>query len=248
MYDELIEIVKTGRNIVFLGGAGVSTESGIPDFRSSDGLWQAQTKYGCSPEMIVSHSFFVSRTADFYEFYFDKLIYPDVKPNFTHTALASLERQGKLSAVVTQNIDGLHQAAGSEQVYELHGSVWRNYCMECRKMFDLPYITAPEHWDGGTKIPRCDDCGGIVKPDVVLFEEPLDEAIMNGAIQAIKAADTLIVGGTSLAVYPAAGLVNYFKGNRIVLINLVATPLDRCADLVIKEPLGKVFESIFQHI
>lgn len=243
MYEALKKIVAESEHIVFLGGAGVSTESGIPDFRSEDGLWQAKTKFGCSPEAVVSRTFFMAHTEAFYDFFISAMLFPEVKPNVTHYALAALEKSGKLKAVVTQNIDGLHQAAGSRNVYELHGSVWRYFCMDCREKYDLAYVLDTTHRKKDSFIPRC-ACGGILKPDVVLFEEPLDQAVMQGAIGAIARADTLIIGGTSLVVYPAAGLVNYFKGKRLVLINKQQTDVDVRADLVLHDSLGKVFGNL----
>ena len=227
----LQEIIDDSKKIVFFGGAGVSTESGIPDFRSVDGLYNQ--KYDYPPETILSHTFFMNNTAEFYKFYRDKLIIHGVEPNMAHKTLAELEKAGKLTAVVTQNIDGLHQLAGSEKVYELHGSIMRNYCMKCRKFHDLKYI------DESEGIPRC-ACGGIVKPDVVLYEEPLDDECVSGALKAIAEADTLIIGGTSLNVYPAAGFIHYFKGKHIVIINKSATGADGGAELVIREPIGEV--------
>ncbi|MCH5267305.1 MAG: NAD-dependent protein deacylase [Lachnospiraceae bacterium] len=221
--------------IVFFGGAGVSTESGIPDFRSVDGLYHQ--KYDYPPETILSHTFFLQKTEEFYDFYRDKMICLDAKPNITHQKLAELEEAGKLSAVVTQNIDGLHQAAGSKTVYELHGSVHRNYCTKCHKSYDIQYIVESRG------IPTC-ECGGIVKPDVVLYEEGLDDETMNNATKAIHNADMLIVGGTSLAVYPAAGLLHYFRGKHLVLVNKSATPMDNQADLLLQCGLGEVFSKI----
>lgn len=232
----LQEIIDDSRRIVFFGGAGVSTESGIPDFRSVDGLYNQ--KYDYPPEEILSHTFFCNNTAEFYKFYRDKLICPDVKPNAAHYKLAELEQKGKLTDVVTQNIDGLHQLAGSRNVYELHGSTQRNYCTKCGAFYPADKI---EKSDG---IPRCDDCGGIIKPDVVLYEEPLDNKVCNGAVRAISEADCLIVAGTSLTVYPAAGFVRYFSGKYLVLINRDATPLDKSADLVIHEKVGEVLSKI----
>ena len=229
------QLIDESNNIVFFGGAGVSTESGIPDFRSKDGLYNQ--KYDYPPEEILSHTFFMRYTDEFYKFYKDKLNSLKYEPNITHLKLAKLEEEGKLKAVVTQNIDGLHQKAGSKNVYELHGSVLRNYCMNCHKSYDAEYIF------GADGIPEC-SCGGIVKPDVVLYEEGLDDRTVNGAIQAIRNADLLIVAGTSLTVYPASGLVNYFRGRNLVLINRDATPFDSRADLVINESLGKVFDKI----
>ena len=227
----LQEIIDDSKKIVFFGGAGVSTESGIPDFRSVDGLYNQ--KYDYPPETILSHTFFMNNTAEFYKFYRDKLIIHGVEPNAAHKALAELEKAGKLTAVVTQNIDGLHQSAGSKNVYELHGSIMRNYCMKCRKFHDLKYI------DESEGVPKC-ACGGIVKPDVVLYEEPLDDECVSGALQKIAEADTLIIGGTSLNVYPAAGFIHYFKGKHLVIINKSATGADNRAELVIREPIGEV--------
>ena len=231
---ELVRILKESNNIVFFGGAGVSTESNIPDFRSSNGLWNEKLKINFTPEQLVSHTFFARYPEEFFEFYKDKLIYPDAKPNEAHIALAKLEKMGKLKAVVTQNIDGLHQAAGSKVVYELHGSVLRNYCMSCHEFYDEKYILES---DG---VPTCKKCGARVKPDVVLYEEGLDDDIIGGAVSAISKADTLIIGGTSLVVYPAAGLINYFRGKNLVLINKSETSADRNADLVIHDSIGKV--------
>ncbi|MBQ0051557.1 MAG: NAD-dependent protein deacylase [Treponema sp.] len=236
---ELQSIIEESSKIVFFGGAGVSTESGIPDFRSQDGLYQQQWKY--PPETIISRSFFDHDPKEFYRFYRAKLIVKDVKPNITHKKLAELEAAGKLTAVVTQNIDGLHQLAGSKTVYELHGSTLRNNCMKCGKFYGIDHIADSENAE--SKLPLC-ECGGLVKPDVVLYEEGLDDNVVNGAIQAISEADTLIIGGTSLVVYPAAGLIRYFKGNKIVLINKSETQADSMADLVIHDSLGKVFENI----
>jgi len=236
---KLQKMIDESSRIVFFGGAGVSTESGIPDFRSQDGLYRQEWKY--PPETIISRSFFDCNPQEFYRFYRKKLIIKDVKPNTTHYKLAELEQAGKLSAVVTQNIDGLHQLAGSKTVWELHGSTLRNYCMKCKKSYDIDFIAASENTE--EKLPRC-ECGGLVKPDVVLYEEGLDDKVINGAIEAIANADMLIIGGTSLIVYPAAGLIRYFKGNHIVLINKTATSADSTADLVIHDSLGKVFEQI----
>ena len=223
--------IKESSRIVFFGGAGVSTESGLKDFRSQDGLYHE--KYDYPPETILSHSFFFSHTAEFYRFYRDKMLCLTAKPNAAHLALARLEQRGKLSAIVTQNIDGLHQAAGSEKVFELHGSVHRNYCLKCGKFYTAEVI------EKSTGVPRC-TCGGLIKPDVVLYEEGLDQKCLMGAIQAIAQADLLIVGGTSLTVYPAAGLLQYYGGNRLVLINRDATPLDGQANLVFRDPIGQV--------
>ena len=231
MNQQIKKIIDESERVVFFGGAGVSTESGIPDFRSQDGLYNQ--KYKFPPETILSHTFFMNYTEDFYDFYRDKMLILDAEPNAAHKALARLEEEGKLTAVVTQNIDGLHQAAGSKRVYELHGSVLRNYCMKCKKFHSAEFIL------NSTGIPRC-ECGGIVKPDVVLYEEGLDNDVMSGAINAIANADTLIIGGTSLAVYPAAGLINYFRGKNLVLINKSATPADSVANVIIHEPIGVV--------
>ena len=223
--------IKESSRIVFFGGAGVSTESGLKDFRSQDGLYHE--KYDYPPETILSHSFFFSHTAEFYRFYRDKMLCLTAKPNAAHLALARLEQRGKLSAIVTQNIDGLHQAAGSKKVFELHGSVHRNHCLQCGKFYTAEDI------ERSTGVPRC-TCGGLIKPDVVLYEEGLDQKCLMGAIQAIAQADLLIVGGTSLTVYPAAGLLQYYGGNRLVLINRDATPLDSQANLVFRDPIGQV--------
>ena len=240
MDERLKEIINNSENIVFFGGAGVSTESNIPDFRSESGLYNAKQRYGRSPEEILSHSFFTRHTDVFFDYYKNNLIYTDARPNKAHRALAKLEAEGKLKAVVTQNIDGLHQKAGSRTVFELHGSVLRNYCMDCGEFYDLDYVMDDENCEGN--IPKCRKCGGIVKPDVVLYEEALDEDCMMGAIRAIQQADTLIIGGTSLVVYPAAGLIRYFGGNKLVLINKQATPYDSKADLVINDSIGKVMD------
>ena len=231
MNRQLEELIAKSSNIVFFGGAGVSTESGIPDFRSVDGLYHQ--KYDYPPETILSHTFFEQHTEEFYKFYRDKLIVKNARPNAAHLRLARLEAQGKLKAEITQNIDGLHQAAGSKNVFELHGSTLRNYCTRCGKFYPVDFIAE------STGVPRC-SCGGIVKPDVVLYEEGLDEATLVGAIQAIEAADLLIVGGTSLSVYPAAGLLDYYGGRELVLINKTETPADKRATLVIRRPIGEV--------
>ena len=234
--DQLQSWVNESKRIVFFGGAGVSTESGIPDFRSVDGLYHQ--KYDYPPETILSHTFFMRNTKAFYDFYRDKMICLDAKPNITHLKLAEMEQKGKLTAVVTQNIDGLHQAAGSKKVYELHGSTLRNYCTKCRKFFDADYIK------NNTPIPYCDECGGLVKPDVVLYEEGLDNDTVNGALEAISNADCLIIAGTSLTVYPAASFVRYFRGKYLVLINRDETPMDKNADLVIHDKVGEVLSKI----
>ncbi|MEE0772884.1 MAG: NAD-dependent protein deacylase [Anaerovoracaceae bacterium] len=232
------EIIDRSSKIVFFGGAGVSTESNIPDFRSEAGLYKAMNDYGYSPEHMLSRTFFMNHTEKFFDYYKNNLIYPQAQPNKAHIALAELEKEGRLTAVVTQNIDGLHQKAGSSNVYELHGSVLRNFCMECGAAYDLDYIMDDENCHKG--VPHCEKCGGLVKPDVVLYEEPLDDAVLTGAVRAIGEADTLIVGGTSLVVYPAAGLLNYFGGKDIILINKSETGYDSKATLVINDSIGKV--------
>ena len=228
------QILQEG-NAVFFGGAGVSTESGIPDFRSTDGLYNQEYEY--PPERIVSHSFFVQKTAEFYRFYKRKMLFPAAEPNACHLALARLEEGGKLRAVVTQNIDGLHQKAGSKKVFELHGSVWRNFCIKCGKAHTMSNLLAK---DG---VPYC-DCGGLIKPDVVLYEEPLEDGVVTGAIRAIAQANTLIVGGTSLAVYPAAGLLGYFQGKHLIVVNRTPTSVDGRAELLFTQDLGKVFADL----
>ena len=228
--------IDNSDNIVFFGGAGVSTESGIPDFRSVDGLYNQQYDY--PPETILSHTFFRRNTEEFYRFYRAKMLALDAKPNAAHKKLAQWEQEGKLKAVVTQNIDGLHQAAGSKMVYELHGSVHRNYCQKCGAFYDARYILESQG------IPKCERCGGIIKPDVVLYEEGLDDATMRGAIRAISHADVLIIGGTSLTVYPAAGLIDYYNGNKLVLINKSVTPMDSRADLLVQGPIGEIFSQL----
>lgn len=237
---KLQEMVDSSQRIVFFGGAGVSTESGIPDFRSVDGLYNQ--KYDYPPEQMLSHTFFMRMRSEFYRFYFDKILVEGIEPNKAHYALANLEKAGKLTAVVTQNIDGLHQKAGSKNVYEVHGTVLDNYCMECGKHFDLDYMM--EAKAKGVLEPKCDECGGAIKPNVVLYEEGLDMEIMAGAIQHISQADMLIVGGTSLVVYPAAGLIDYFRGDKLVLINRDATSRDADADLVISDSIGEVLGSL----
>lgn len=231
----LQEQIRKSRRIVFFGGAGVSTESGIPDFRSTDGLYRQ--KYPYPPETMLSHTFYRTHPEDFFRFYREKLLYPDAKPNAAHRKLAELEAAGKLSAVVTQNIDGLHQAAGSRRVYELHGSVLRNYCEKCHRFFSMDFLMR------GAGVPKC-PCGGTVKPDVVLYEEGLDEEVLSGAVKAISDADLLLVAGTSLAVYPAAGLIDLYRGGPLVLINKTETPADRRADLILHAPVGEVLRSI----
>ena len=235
--NQLQEIIDSSENIVFFGGAGVSTESGIPDFRSESGIFKSLEKYGDTPENLVSHSYYISHPEEFFNYYKENLIFKDANPNPAHYTLAKLEKVGKLKAVITQNIDGLHQKAGSENVLELHGSIHRNYCQICGKQYGLDYILES---DG---IPRC-ECGGIVKPDVVLYEEPLNNAILSFSIDYIQNADTLIIGGTSLVVYPAAGLINYFNGKNLVLINKSETPYDDHANLVINEAIGETLSQI----
>lgn len=234
--EQLQTMISESDNIVFFGGAGVSTESGIPDFRSVDGLYN-QT-YDYPPETILSHSFYLAKTEEFYRFYHDKMLCLDAKPNAAHKKLAELEQAGKLKAVITQNIDGLHQLAGSKEVLELHGSVHRNYCRKCAKLFDAQYM---KNHKG---VPLCDECGGDIKPDVVLYEEGLDTRTMQKSIQYISQADVLMIGGTSLAVYPAAGLIDYYRGKKLVLINKSATPMDKRADLLIQGSIGEVFSQI----
>lgn len=239
MFQEKIELIKqwieNSENIVFFGGAGVSTESGIPDFRSTDGIYHI--KYAYPPETILSHSFFISRTEEFYAFYRDKMIYQGAQPNITHYKLKMLEEAGKLRGIVTQNIDGLHQKAGSIKVFELHGSIQRNYCMNCKAPYDLHYILETEG------IPRC-SCGGTIKPDVILYEEPLDAVVTAEAVELIRKAEVLIIGGTSLSVYPAAGMIDYYHGDKLILINKSNTHLDRRAKVLINAPLGDVFSQI----
>lgn len=233
--EQLRSWIAESKRMVFFGGAGVSTESGIPDFRSVDGLYHQKFDY--PPETIISHSFFLNNPEYFYRFYREKMLPLGFEPNVTHRVLARLEQEGHLAAVVTQNIDGLHQKAGSKEVLELHGSVLRNYCMRCRKPYPVEDIAK------GTGIPRC-SCGGIIKPDVVLYEEGLDSYTINKSVDYISKADILIIGGTSLAVYPAAGLINYYRGNKLVLVNKSPTPADRRADLVIHAPIGEVFSQL----
>lgn len=233
---QLKEYVKESSRIVFFGGAGVSTESGIPDFRSTDGLYHQEWRY--PPETILSHSFFVSNTEEFYRFYKKKMLCLDAKPNAAHKKLAQLEEQGKLTAVVTQNIDGLHQLAGSKKVLELHGSVHRNYCESCHQLYDAEFVLH------STGVPHCEKCGGEIKPDVVLYEEGLDNRTIQEAVHYISNADMLIIGGTSLAVYPAAGLIDYYQGDKLVLVNKSATPRDAIANLVLQESIGELFGKI----
>ena len=234
MVPALEKIIAGSDRIVFFGGAGVSTESGIPDFRSVDGLYHQ--KYDYPPETILSHTFWEENPEEFYRFYRDKLIVKGAKPNAAHLRLAKLEREGRLKAIVTQNIDGLRQAAGSKTVYELHGSTLRNYCVKCGTFYDVDFIA------NSTGVPRCPKCGGIIKPDVVLYEEGLDQETLQKAVRYIQNAEILIIGGTSLTVYPAAGLIDYYRGKKLVLINKTATPMDERADLVISAPIGEVFE------
>ena len=236
----LQQIINKSKKIVFFGGAGVSTESGIPDFRSVDGLYNQQWKY--PPEQIISRTFFYNNTPEFYRFYRAKLLPQGIKPNAAHYKLAELEAAGKLLAVVTQNIDGLHQMAGSKNVFELHGSTLRNYCLDCHEFYDEKIIIESEN--SPDKLPHCKKCVGLVKPDVVLYEEGLDQRVIEGAVNAIKAADTLIIGGTSLTVYPAAGFVDYYRGNKLVLINRDETPMDYRANLIIRDKIGEVFSAI----
>lgn len=236
--DEIVNVIKNSDNVVFFGGAGVSTESGIPDFRSVDGLYNQ--KYDYPPETILSHTFYRKKTSEFYRFYRDKMILKGAKPNVIHLSLAKLEEAGKVKAVITQNIDGLHQMAGSKEVLELHGSVYRNYCEECGKFFDADYILQAKD------VPKCDEtgCSGFVKPDVVLYEEGLNDETIRKSIDYIRNADVLIIGGTSLAVYPAAGLIDYYNGNKLVLINKTPTQRDCMADLVLTESIGEIFSHI----
>ncbi len=235
MNETLAKWIKESERIVFFGGAGVSTESGIPDFRSVDGLYNQQYQY--PPETILSHTFFMRKPEEFFRFYRNKMLFPDAKPNAAHLKLAQWEQEGRLSGVVTQNIDGLHQKAGSKKVFELHGSVLRNYCMRCRRFYSLEDIL------NTTGVPRC-ACGGTIKPDVVLYEEPLDDGVVADACQAIEQADMLIIGGTSLSVYPAAGLIDLYRGHRLVLVNKSATPRDSRADLIVRDPIGQAFAEL----
>lgn len=236
--SKLRDIINSSDNIVFFGGAGVSTESNIPDFRSAKGLYsEGAGKKGFTPEEMLSYTFFKTYPEDFFDYYKNKLIYKDAQPNNAHLALAKLEQMGKLKAVITQNIDGLHQKAGSKEVLELHGSVYRNYCMKCRKQFTLDYVLESEG------VPRCDQCGGIVRPDVVLYEESLNIVTLNKSVQYIENAEVLIVAGTSLTVYPAAGLIRYYSGKNLVLINKTPTPYDNMANLVINESIGETLKA-----
>ena len=233
--ETLKQWLSESENIVFFGGAGVSTESKIPDFRSTDGLYNQQ--YAYPPETILSHTFYMGRTEEFYRFYRNKMLFPDAEPNRAHKALAKLEQEGRLRAVITQNIDGLHQKAGSKEVLELHGSIHRNYCTRCGKFFDAEYMQRAEG------VPKC-ECGGIIKPDVVLYEEGLDMQVVSKAIQYISRADVLIVGGTSLVVYPAAGLIDYYNGKKLVMVNKSVTPKDAGADLLVQGSIGEIFSQI----
>lgn len=239
---KLKQMIEESDNIVFFGGAGVSTESGIPDFRSETGIYNTVHKYGRSPEEILSHTFFMRKPEIFYDFYRTTMIYDDAQPNDAHKALAKLEEIGKLKAVVTQNIDGLHQKAGSKAVYEVHGTVLQNYCMKCGRPYKLDYIMQSEG------VPRCMKCGGMVKPDVVLYEEGLDDTTIRKSVEAIAHADVLIIGGTSLNVYPAAGFINYYQGNKLVLINKSETPYDRRANLLIHDSIGKVLKACVEDL
>ena len=238
--ERLAELIRESDNIVFFGGAGVSTESGIPDFRSAKGIYSERWKRNYSPEEIISHTFYEYHPEEFWEFYKEKLCYPDAEPNDCHKALARLEAMGKLRAVVTQNIDGLHQKAGSQKVYELHGSVLRNYCTSCHRFYSLEDVL------NSPGVPVCAKCGKPIKPDVVLYEESLDQDVMDKAVKAIRKADMLIIGGTSLVVYPAAGLIHYFKGKHLVLLNKSETSADSYADLCIHEPIGEVFKEVMK--
>ena len=235
---ELKKLIDESDSIVFFGGAGVSTESNRPDFRSENGIYNAVNQYGYPPETMLSHSFFISHPDIFFDYLRKNLIYPDAKPNNAHIGLAKLEEMGKLKAVITQNIDNLHQMAGSKNVYELHGTLYKNYCTKCGKNFDVDYVM------NSSGIPRCDKCGGIVRPDVVLYEEGLDGTTIYKSVDAIEKADVLIVGGTSLNVYPAAGLIDYYRGNKLVLINKSVTSYDRRANLIIRENIGEVFKEV----
>ena len=237
--EKLKELIDSHNNIVFFGGAGVSTESDIPDFRSATGLFNEKLNRNFSPEQLVSHTFFMRYPEDFFKFYKDKLIYEDAKPNKAHIALSKLEEMGKLNAIITQNIDGLHQMAGSRNVFELHGSIHRNYCTKCGKFFNLE-----EMLNLGGIVPHCDNCGAIVKPDVVLYEEALDNSVVNKTINALSNADLLIIGGTSLVVYPAAGFIDYFNGDSIVLVNKSSTGYDSKASLIINDSIGKVLSQV----
>lgn len=238
---KLLSIIKSSNNIVFFGGAGVSVESNIPDFRSENGLYSEKNE-NIPVEEILSHSFFMNNTEKFYDFYKTKMVYLDAKPNACHLALSELEKRGKIKAIITQNIDGLHEMAGSKNVYLLHGTIYKNHCMKCHKSFDIDYIMKSE------KVPYCDNCQGIVKPDVVLYEESLDMKVLDKALRYISECETLIIGGTSLTVYPAAGLVNYFQGKNLVIINKSYSPYDSKADLVINDSIGEVFKELMKEL
>lgn len=239
LLETLKGIIDSSSNIVFFGGAGVSTESNIPDFRSSKGLYKTKNNYAYSPEVMLSHSFFEENTEEFFQFYREKMIFKDAKPNKAHYALAKLEEMGKLKAIITQNIDGLHQLAGAKNVLELHGSVHRNYCIRCNEEYNLEYVlNSPDN------VPKCTKCGSLVRPDVVLYEESLDMNVINKAINYVENADVFIVGGTSLVVYPAAGLVNYYRGKKLILINKGVTPYDNKATLAIHDSIGNVLGKI----
>lgn len=240
--ERLADLIMRHNSIVFFGGAGTSCESGIPDFRSADGLWNEKLGVKLSPEQLVSHTYFLRYTEEFFDFYKSRLVYPDARPNPAHRALAALEKMGKLRAVITQNIDGLHQMAGSKNVYELHGSVHRNHCMKCGRFYELSAVTK------SSGIPVCPECGGVIKPDVVLYEESLDEEVLQKSVEALGEADLLIVGGTSLVVYPAAGLLRYYRGREMVLINESATGADDRATLVIRRKIGEVFHEVMNLI
>lgn len=239
MIENLKKIISASQNIVFFGGAGVSTESNIPDFRSEDGIYRTVNKYGYSPEVILSRTFFISHTEEFFDFYRNNMIFSTAQPNKAHLALAELEKKGSLQAVITQNIDGLHQAAGSDSVVELHGSVHRNYCINCGEQYNLDYVINYRE-----VVPKCSKCGNTVRPDVTLYEESLSPYVLNKAVSRIKAADVLVVGGTSLAVYPAAGLIDYYKGSKLILINKSTTPYDQRANLIIHDSIGKVLDEV----
>lgn len=241
--EKFKELIKNSSNIVFFGGAGVSTESNIPDFRSEEGLYKTKNNFSYPPEAMLSHSFFREHTEDFFDFYREKMIYKNAKPNLAHKALVELEELGKLKAIITQNIDGLHQLAGSKNVIELHGGVGRNYCIDCNKFFDLSYVLNSKE-----TVPICDVCGGVVKPDVVLYEESLNMEDINNAIKYVEDSDVLIIGGTSLVVYPAANLIHYYKGNKLVLINKSSTPYDGKAQIVINNSIGSVLGEIVEEL
>lgn len=239
MINEFKRLIEASSNIVFFGGAGVSTESNIPDFRSEKGIYNIKNKYSRTAEEMLSHSFFMNYTKEFYDFYKNFMIYKDARPNTSHLKLAELEKRDKIKAVITQNIDGLHQLAGSKKVIELHGSVHRNHCMICNKSFSLNYVT-----DSPDIVPYCDKCGGIVKPDVVLYEEPLDMTMINEAVDYIQGCDILIVAGTSLSVYPAAGLIDYFSGNKLIVINKMPTIKDTSADLLFSDSISEILSQV----